>query len=233
MDTNRPAQGNAARALILELDYTVLNGHETLLNLFKKRLAKEGIDLTAFDTARYLDGRPFAAGIGALCEAKGKETVDAPEVAAECQAEFSAAMDTAIASLPKAALDGVADLLKKDFGKIIVLSCASEEALKAAFESVATPNLLLVHENANIYGSTAWEALRRVCRKNSLVERLIAILVGSGYSVKSAITAGMGVLAMVNPLVEYQDFTGADALVSEFNVETANELFRLLRIPNA
>ena len=230
MDTNHPAKGNSARALILELDYTVLNGHKILLDLFIKRLAKEGIDLTPFDAARYLDGHLFAAGIGALCKAKGMQTVDSPTVATECQTAFSAAMDTAIASLPKAALDGVAELLKKDFGKVIVLSCASEAALQAAFASVASPNLLLAHENATVYASTAWETLRRVCRKNSLIERLIAILVGSGYSVKSAITAGMGVLAIVNPIVEYQDFTGADALVSEFNVETANELFRLLRI---
>ena len=230
MDTNHPAKGNSARALILELDYTVLNGHKILLDLFTKRLAKVGIDLTPFDAARYLDGHLFAAGIGALCKAKGMQTVDSPTVATECQTAFSAAMDTAIASLPKAALDGVAELLKKDFGKVIVLSCASEAALQAAFASVASPNLLLAHENATVYASTAWETLRRVCRKNSLIERLIAILVGSGYSVKSAITAGMGVLAIVNPIVEYQDFTGADALVSEFNVETANELFRLLRI---
>ena len=233
MDTNRSAQGNSTRALIVELDYTVLGGHKALLDIFTKRLSKEGIALTPFDAARYLDGRLFAAGIGAICEAKGKQTVDAPTVAAECQTAFSAAMDKAAASLPKAALDGVADLLKKDFGKVIVLSCASEEALRAAFASVASPNLLLVHENATVYGSTAWETIRRVCRKNSLIERLIAILVGSGYSVKSAITAGMGVLAVPNPIVEYQDFTGADALVSEFNVETANELFRLLRISNA
>lgn len=232
MDTNHPAQNNLTRALILELDYTVLNGHQILQDIFTKRLADEGIDLTTFDAARYLDGRPFAAGIGALCEAKGKQMVDAPTVATECQTAFSAAMDTAIASLPKAALDGVSELLKKSFGKVIVLSCASEAALQTAFASVVSPDLLLVHENATIYGSTAWETLRRVCRKNSLIERLIAILVGSGYSVKSAITAGMGVLARVNPIVEYQDFTGADALVSEFNVETANELFRLLRISN-
>ena len=53
---------------------------------------------------------------------------------------------------------------------------------------------------------------------------------GSGISVKSALLAGIGAVAVVNDRVAYQDFTGANAILSELSGTTARKVLSALRM---
>ena len=55
-------------------------------------------------------------------------------------------------------------------------------------------------------------------------------IVGSGYSVKGALLAGLGVLAVVNDRVAYQDFGGANDVVKTINSKLADKVLSILKV---
>ena len=75
-----------------------------------------------------------------------------------------------------------------------------------------------------------WDAWRRACVANRLRHLSTVAVTGSGFGVKSALIAGMGSMAVVNDHVAWQDFGGADEVVSELSGPTARRLLEVFRM---
>ena len=216
------------RGVIVEFDFAVLSGHAFLLDICRTRLAKEGVKLDATLMARSMGGKSFSSGLNALCN-KQQKTLDVPAVIAECNEQYAEALKGALSKVPAGFVDFVKALLAKGL-KVVIVSRADSESVQSVFSAVQTEKLVIVHDASNGFGFCSWDGWRRIARKNDLHERLCVAVAGSGYSVKGALTSGMGVLVKVNPVTEYQDISGADLHVSEFSAGLATDVIRILRV---
>ena len=216
------------RGVIVEFDFAVLPGHALLLDICRTRLAKEGIKLDAALMARSMGGKSFSSGLNALCN-KQQKTIDVPTVIAECNAEFAEALKSKLSKVPAGLLDFVKALLAKNI-KVVIVSRADNEAVKAVFEGVQSDKLVVLHDLSNGFGFYSWDGWRRAARKTDLHERLCVAVAGSGFSMKGALTSGMGVMVKDNPVTEYQDFSGCDVHITEFAAGLADEVVRILRV---
>ncbi len=216
------------RGVIVEFDFAVLPGHRTLLDICSARLAKEGVKLDATLMARCMAGKSFSAGLNALCNRQQK-TVDVPAVIAECNEAFAEALKGALGKVPAGFSAFVGALLAKGL-KVVLVSRADADAVKAAFAGHATDKLSVLHDISSGFGFLGWDAWRRAARKSDLHERLCVAVAGSGSSVKGALTSGMGVLVKVNPVCEYQDISGCDTQIAEYAAGLADDVLRILRV---
>lgn len=217
------------RGVIVEFDFAVLSGHASLLDICRTRLAKEGVKLDATLMARSMGGKSFSSGLNALCN-KQQKTIDVPSVIAECYEQYAEALKGALPKVPAGFVDFVKSLLGKGL-KVVIVSRADSDAVRAVFASAAQQEKLIVmHDASNGFGFCSWDGWRRAARKNDLHERLCVAVAGSGYSVKGALTSGMGVMVKVNPVTEYQDISGHDVHITEFSAGLADEVVRILRV---
>jgi hypothetical protein len=215
------------RGMIVELDFAVLPGHQLLLGISKEQFTKAGLTVDATLMARYMGGKSFSNGLNALA-AKQEKTIDVPSIVAETNAAFSAALTQSLKSVPAEFIKFISAILAKGV-KVIIISRTDVEALKALFPN-HSENLLFQTDTSSGFGFLGWDVWRRAARKNNLRERLCVAIVGSGFSVKGALTSSMGAMFKENPLTAYQDFSGGDVSIQHFNDALANDVAAMLRV---
>jgi len=216
------------RGVIVEFDFTVLGGHALLLDICIARLAKDNVKFDASLMARSMGGKSFSSGLNALCN-KQQKTIDVPAVVGECQELYSEALQGSLSQVPAGFVAFVKALLAKGL-KVVLVSRADADAVKAVFGDVESDKLVITHDVSNGFGFCSWDGWRRAARKCDLHERLCVAVAGSGYSVKGALTSGLGVMVKVNPLTEHQDISGSDVQIGEWSAGLADEVTRLLHI---
>ncbi len=217
------------KGVIIEFDFAVLNGasllYETTANLLKAN------DI-AFDPrveATYLAGGHYLGGLTNYFADVG--TKKTPQKAArELGENFAAAVTAALpAAVTTSFKSFVRSLAEKDL-KVVIATRANLEKVEPLFADILGENVQLYQEISQCYGSLKWDGWRRACVQNRLRNLLTVAVTGSGYGVKSALMAGMGSVAVTNDHVAYQDFGGADEVVTTLNAAAAKAIFRLLRV---
>jgi hypothetical protein len=216
------------RGVIVEFDFAVLSGHQSILDIYSARLSKEDVKLDATLMARFMGGKSFSSGLNALCN-KQQKTIDVPAVIAECNEQFSEAVKGALAQVPSGFTAFVGALLAKGM-KVVLVTRGDVDAVREAFASVATDKLVALHDASGGFGFLSWDGWRRAARKSDLHERLCVGVAGSGFSVKGALNSGLGVMVKVNPLTEHQDISGCDGNFGEYTAGLADDVIRILHV---
>jgi hypothetical protein len=216
------------RGMIVEFDYAVLPGHQLLLDVCKAQFAEVGLKVDASLMARHMYGKSFAHAMTALMASQNK-TVDVSAIIPLCNVAFSTALTNALATeVPAGFMKFVDTVLAKEV-KVIIISRANTDAVRALFSNT-DENLVVQTDTSSGFGFLGWDVWRRAARKNDLRERLCVAVTGSGFSVKGVLTSSMGALSKDNPLIAYQDFSGADVAIQKYDAALANEVTRILRI---
>lgn len=212
---------------LIEVDYAVLHGHALLNGVAAKQLEASGVKLDQISRARYLDGKAVTVGLNGLAAAQGKK-IDAAAVVPALNAAVIESVGAALKKgLPSGFVAFVKELQAKGV-KVVLISRADTAALKAAMPE-ALAGLVCYHQDtSSSFGFLGWESWRRIIHKNGLHERDCLAVAGSGFSVKGALTAGLYVYACPTVETEYQDFSGADTLVTDFTAELADKAAALL-----
>ena len=220
------AKSKISKGVVVEFDFTVLDGSKLLFDTAKALLKKSGVELTPRLEAMHLAGGNYHGGLAELFEKLGKKA-DAAALARELNAEFNAAVAQAA---PGAITQGFRNfckaLIEKDV-KVVVATRGDAPALGAAIDD---ERIALYAETSGTYGNCKWDVWVRACRTNGLHEMLTTAVAGSGFGVKSALLAGMSALGVVNDRVAWQDFGGADAVVKAIDAKLANEVLRMLHV---
>ena len=207
------------RGVVVEFDFTAVDGAQILFDVAKKVLAPKGVDLTVKLEATHLVGGNYQGGLTELFEALDI-TADAAAVAQELDAAFRAALTEACAA---AVTPGFKAFVKG-------LTARGLKVVVATRADLASDRVVPYAEPSKTYGNCKWDAWRRACSQNDLVNMLAVAVTGSGKGVKSALVAGLSALAVEHDHVAYQDFGGADAVVSGFDAKLADVVFRMLHI---
>jgi len=219
----------APRGVIVEFDFTAIDGAQLLFETAKNILAEHGIDLTIKLEALHLAGGNYHGGMAELFRAQGV-SADAGAVARTLAEAFAAALTERVA---KAVTPGFKAFVKAltDRGiKVVIATRADLDTLKAAIADIDSELVVPYAEPSLTYGNGKWDAWSRACSMNELINLLTVGVTGSGYGVKAALVAGMSALAVMHDHVAYQDFGGADAIIKKLDASVADEVFRMLHL---
>ena len=218
------------KGVIVEFDFAAMDG-AGLLYKTTEALLKE-IDNIPFDArieAQHLAGGNYQGGLAeyfALVKTK-KTAAKAAKALAE---RFEAALDAAVPAAVTPAFKNFVKTLADRGVKVIIATRANGEAVAGAFADVLGENVVLYKETAPTYGCVKWDAWRRACVANKLRSSMALAVTGSGHGVKSALLAGIGVVAVVNDRVAYQDFGGADEVLKQLDGPAAKTVLGVLHL---
>ena len=218
-----------ARGVIVEFDFTAIDGAQLLFDTAKRVLKGHGVNLTVKHEAMRLVGGNYQGGLKELFDQR-EVSADPAQVAQELAEAFKAALnEKAVAAVTPAFKAFVKALTDKGL-KVVIATRSDLEQLKPAFADIDPELVAMYAEPSNTYGNCKWDAWRRACNQNDLVNMLTVAVTGSGKGVKSALVAGMSVLAILHDHVLYQDFGGADAVADAFDPKLADTVARMLHM---
>ena len=214
------------KGVVVEFDFAVLNGAEILFETASGILKGHGIALDSRLEALHLAGGNYQ---GALAElfAKVDSDADPAAVARELHAAFNAEVAAKSAAAVTPAFKNFIEALQEKGVKVVVATRGDAAALA---EAIGDSQVVVHAEMSTTYGSCKWDAWKRACRLNGLHEMLTTAVTGSGFGVKAALVAGMSALGVVNKRVEWQDFGGADDVVSSLDRKAAELVLKMLKV---
>ena len=217
------------RGVVVEFDFTAVDGAQLLFDTAKKQLAPLGIDLTVKLEALHLAGGNYQGGLTELfSELEVKQ--DAAQQAQDLAEAFRTALSERAAAAVTPGFKAFVKALTDKGVKVVVATRSDVEQLRPALEGLDAELVSLYAEPSNTYGNCKWDAWRRACNQNGLVNMLTVAVTGSGKGVKSALVSGMSALAVAHDHVSYQDFGGADVVVDAFDAKLAQEVLRMLHM---
>ena len=217
------------KGVIVEFDFAAMDGAEILYRTTEALLKSIDIGFSPRIEALHLAGGNYQGGL-----AEYFAVVNTKKTAAKAAKDLAEGFATALnAAVPKAVTAGFRAFVKalaEKGVKVVIATRADVETVKPAFADLLGENVVLYQETSPCYGSVKWDAWRRACAANRLRHLSTIAVTGSGYGVKSALIAGMGSMAVTCDHVAYQDFGGADVVVSELSGKTAKKLIGVLRL---
>ena len=219
----------APRGVVIEFDFTAIDGAQILFDVAKKILAPKGVDLSVKLEANHLVGGNYQGGLTELFDSLGIQG-DAAATAQELAEAFKTALTEKAAAAVTPGFKAFVKALTDKGMKVVVSTRSDIEQLKPALADLDAERVVPYAEPSNTYGNCKWDAWRRACNQNDLVNMLTVAVTGSGKGVKSALVSGMSALAIMHDHVAYQDFGGADAVADDFDAKLANVVFRMLHI---
>ena len=219
-----------SKGVVVEFDFVATDGAKLLFDTLSSFLDNlDGLTIDARKEAMYFAGRDYLAAFQAYLDLnKSKKT--APKAAKDFADAFTAALTEAVPQAISPAFRALVGSLKERGLKVIISSRIPTETLTAALGDLLDETCVLYREVSTIYGSPRWDSWRRACAENHVSNMSCIALTGSGFGVRSSLKAGMGVVAVLNPRVAYQDFSGADGIAERLDDGTDRLIFRALRM---
>ena len=217
------------RGVLVEFDYAVMPGHQIMLEVCKEKFAEHKLEVDEILMARYMFGRSFVAGLSAICRAQDVSSFEVSDMAAECNELFAERIKAKLKDVPKGFVEFVNAVAAKEL-KVVLFSQAESDALQALFPDLTEEQLGVSEDLTSSFCFTSWEGWRRFARKNGLHERLCVSISGSGLSVKGALTSGVSSIIKENDMVAYQDISGYDKKIEDFDASLVDEVERLLHL---
>ena len=214
------------RAVFVELDYAVLHGMKHYVDAANTVLSPIGVTVDAIGYARFLSDHTKASGVAALLEHAGVSQEAAP-LAAEILAANKKALVAHVPEVKKTCAKFIAPLLAKDVCVAFVTQADAAEVTEALGD-VVVEGVQVLQEPTQHVGGYSWDNWRRLCNRLEVHERLCAAVVGSGISAKGAMATGLYLSACIDPLAQYQDFSGVETFAEAIDETLAQELLRML-----
>ena len=223
------AENKLLRGVVVEFDFTALDGSQILFDTARKLFGGLGVELDVKREALHLAGGNYQGGITELFASLDKEG-DAQAVARNLAQAFSSALTARVADGVTPDFKAFVQRLASQGVKTVIATRADISALRPLLEGLNAEMVVPYAETSSTYGNCKWDAWRRACGANGLHEILAVGVAGSGAGVKSALVAGLSALAVIHDHVAYQDFGGADAVVEKLDASAADEALRMLHL---
>ena len=216
--TGKASDSQAApeRAIVFELESVAANSHAVLFDVLKNALAAKGAaDLTTGLFARYCIERPIRLFMPDLLEATGKKQLSADKMADAVSKTYVAALMDGVSGMPT----GLRTLIEKAAGQNVAagaISCMDREFADALGDKLDLEELEVAvqcqtAESAKCVDRKCW--LRLAASLSVRPGACVAVTATSGAS-KTALAAGMRVVACPGKYTGCQDFSGVDAVVN-------------------
>lgn len=220
----------ADKGVIIEYDFAAIDGAGLLSRITEGFLADLGE--IPFDSA--VEARHFAGGSYQGCFAEYFQVVKTKKTALKAARDFSDLVrkefTAAVMNPLNATFVNFVKALTAKGVKVVIVTRADVEQVRGTFAALLDPLVELYQEESPTYGSMKWDAWRLACVRTRLRPYNTLAVAGSGFSVKAALRAGMGAVAVMNARTAYQDFTGCNEFLKELNGPAAKTVLEILRI---
>ncbi len=218
------------KGVVIEFDFTVAPGSDLLFNATAEMFKEYEIPFSRRIESQYLTGGNYLGGLADYFNVvKTKKTP--AKAAKDLATAFADALSAKIPECVNQDFKDFANFLIERNTKVIVATRADFGAIADAFADLTpNPDFHLYQEISPVYGALKWDDWRRAAASNRIRSIRTLAVAGSGFSVKSALLAGMGVVAVPNPNVEYQDFSGTDEFFTKLDRSAAERIAKILRI---
>lgn len=220
----------ADKGVIIEYDFAAMDGAGLLYGMTAGFLSE--LDGIPFDPA--VEAKHFAGGSYQGCFAEYFQVVKTKKTALKAARDFDGLVRNGftaeVAKPPSAAFVNFVKTLATKGVKVVIATRADPERVRGAFAALLGPGVSLYHEESTTYGSMKWDAWRLACVRSGLRPYNTLAVAGSGCSVKAALRAGMGSVAVMSERTAYQDFTGCDEFFKELNGPAAKTVLEILRV---
>jgi beta-phosphoglucomutase-like phosphatase (HAD superfamily) len=223
------SEEKVTRGVIVEVDFTMIDGASILFDITKEKLAGLGIDFSIKLEALHLAGGKMQGGFTELLEKLGKEA-DAVELANDIQAAFKEEVTKRFSSLMTSDVRNFIKKLTDREIKVVLSTRGDVEVLKEVCAELDNPLVVPYADTSKTYGGGKWDDWRRTLNANTLANILTVGITGSGHGVKAALLASVAAIAVVHDHVAYQDFGGADVAFDKFEEKIADEVIRVMHI---
>lgn len=217
------------RGVIIEYDFTAIDGAQVLFDVAKQVLAPKGIDLTIKSESLHLVGGNYQGALAELAESCDVQ-LDVAATARELAEAFHAALAERVAAAATPEFKAFVSALTDHNIKVVLASRAGADALAPVMEGLDAKLVVPYTEQSLTYGNGKWDVWRRACSSNELIDVLTVGVTGSGPGVKAVLVAGLSALAIIHPHVAYQDFGGADVAAEKFSATLAKDVLRMLHM---
>jgi len=217
------------KGVVVEFDFAAMDGGALLYNTTAALMKENEIPFDKRAEAEHLAGGNYQGGFAEyFAVVKTKKT--SAKAAKDVAERFGHALEEAIPAAVNADFRAFVKALAEKGVKVVIATRANVERIAPAFEGLLGDDVVLYQETSQCYGSVKWDAWRRACAHNKLLNCLSVAVTGSGFGVKSALLAGLGAFAVVHEHVAYQDFGGSDEAVEKLDLAAAKSILRILRI---
>lgn len=225
------AENKLQRNVIVEFDFAVLDGAELLYEVTQKSVSKAGVEFTPILEAKCCSAVNYQLGVAALLRAVGSKQTNAADYARDIAAKFEEALNAKFATAFNNDFKNFLKALKEKDVNVVLCTRGNAEALRTALTNAGCEELAtVVQEPSSFYGYMKWESWKHVITNNDLIDVLSLGITGSGYGVKQALISGIAVMAIERTRNSYQDFGGADRILTKLDAEAAAAAIQILKI---
>lgn len=206
-----------ACGLVVDFDYTIVDGIGILEKVFTKALSAAGVSMTPSLFVRSLFGSKAVSAVTTLLgtgSAVTPEAVLSALPAAMDKAVENAAVNTTVMDICKHTIDqGI---------KVLFVTSRSLAIVEQKLESAGIPGAqLLKVDRSDRIGEYSPEIWAKAARTIRLSPRHCTVIAASATSIRQAVVVGMRTAAFPNPLINFEDFSGADLIAEGMNRDTA------------
>jgi len=207
IDTTEMESVPATWALLLDIDFAAVNGIACYRSAVAEVLKGHGVDLSDGAFARFFLTDGVENGTKAFF-ASLKRVESLPEIVEAIRAAF---VEKQTATAPAAAVKALIKAAEAQGGGVVCISSFGEEhtgKILAALElSDDTAVIEARQSDWGVYSTDVWV---RAMRMAGLPTKHCVAVAAHAKSGRSAMMASLNIAALVSPLTEYMDFTGAD-----------------------
>lgn len=218
VDTPQDAatEKSAGYALLIELDYVLLAGLPEVFAACKSALAGAGIELDEVLFGRFLLDRPVELGLAALVKFLGKKDVALDGVAEKISGALPAAVAAGRVSPREEVVACIKALLADADWRVGCVTSLSADAAALCLERLrlVSDDLVVVADAPSVVGGFTVEAWSRLSQRVELRPHMMMAVASSAGSCQAALGAGTNVTAIMDPLTEFQDYSGADLVLN-------------------
>ena len=145
------------RGVVVEFDFTAIDGGQLLFDTAKKILAAKGVDLTIKLEALHLAGGNYQGGLAELFRTLDKKC-DAAATARDLHDAFGKALtERAVAAVTPGFKAFVSALVERGV-KVVIATRSNLDTLRPAFEGFDPEKVVLYAEPSMTYGNGKWDA---------------------------------------------------------------------------
>lgn len=224
----KEAVAEPERALFFELELLAVSGWSFLYESLKEILAKYDVKMTVPLFSRYFATKSPEIGLRTLAADLEKPQLAEPEVAEAVRAGYVAGIRNAAG-----ARDGLEKLMKDLRGHGILLGALTCMDDVVVVELLAKLGLsqddihIMKSEHCGRAAPTAQDWLQ-LAKQMQASTALCTVAAVSSSSCKAALCAGMRCFAVPDRLTDYQDFGGADFVISSIDDEIEELVLKLV-----
>jgi len=226
----KSTENTPTQVVLFELENVAANGHAVLYGVLKEALGKKNVELSPATFARFCLNSTVDKFMGRMLSELGRKQISAETLGADVKKNYVKALSAASNKMPT----GLHSMIEKAAKKGIAagaLSCLGGETADALAKHLGLDSLGVTIRSREAEGGscTTKEQWLRLAGSMSALPLLASVAITStAQACRSALSAGLKVVACPGRYADFGDLSGADAVIDSMDKKSVDLVLSLL-----